>query len=79
MHLRAYYEYVIYQLLILYIIENKYVIYSKYSFKSISDKCCIKRKSTGGDAIDGKVDDTTTPEKKAKLDEEAPAEAETAA
>lgn len=41
---------------------------------NISDKCCIKRKSTGVEAVDGKTEEAT-PEKKAKLDE-APAEAE---
>ncbi|KAL1506445.1 hypothetical protein ABEB36_005811 [Hypothenemus hampei] len=38
-----------------------------------TDKCTIKRKSTGGDAVDGK--DESTPEKKAKIDD-APSEEE---
>lgn len=39
-----------------------------------TEKCSVKRKSVGGDAVDGKTEEST-PEKKAKLDE-APAEAE---
>jgi len=34
----------------------------------VTDKCSIKRKSSGGDAVDGKDDEKTTPEKKAKID-----------
>lgn len=39
------------------------------------DKCCIKRKSTGGETEEAKADEVI-PEKKAKLDEDVPAEAE---
>lgn len=39
-----------------------------------TDKCCIKRKSTSGDATEVAAADGATPEKKAKLDETVEAE-----
>lgn len=45
-----------------------------------TDKVCsVKRKSTGGDAVDGTPAEGATPEKKAKLDEPAEEDAKTEA